>query len=110
MTTFVQFNASQYANFQFNPTLDEVTYTAICTFNVYSSRYYISIYNSNGTLIVINPIVASPDDFDINLVFGYFQTSLHAHWHDARCEWLAATNADALATQKAADSSAIECE
>jgi hypothetical protein len=75
MTTFVQFNSSQYANFQFNPTLDGVTYTAICTFNVYSSRYYISIYNSNGTLIVINPIVASPDDFDINLVFGYFQTS-----------------------------------
>jgi len=26
-------------------------------------------------LIVTNPVVASPDNFDINLVFGYFQTS-----------------------------------
>ena len=75
MTTLVAFNPSAYANFQFNPELDGVTYTAICTWNLYGERYYISIYNNNGTLIVINPIVASPDNYDINLVYGYFQIS-----------------------------------
>jgi len=75
MTTFVQFNPSPYANFQFNPELDGTSYTATCTWNTYSSRYYINIYDNYGTLIVTNPLIASPDDFDINLVYGYFQTS-----------------------------------
>ena len=75
MTTFVQFNPSPYANFQFNPELDGTSYTATCTWNTYSSRYYINLYDNYGTLIVTNPLIASPDDFDINLVYGYFQTS-----------------------------------
>jgi len=75
MMTTILFNPSPLANFQFNPTLDGVTYVAICTWNIYGERYYINIYDNNGTLIVTNPIVASPDDFDINLVFGYFQSS-----------------------------------
>ena len=75
MTTFVQFNPSPYANFQFNPELDGTSYTATCTWNTYSSRYYINIYDNYGTLIVTNPLIASPDDFDIDLVYGYFQTS-----------------------------------
>ena len=74
MTT-VNFNPSPYANFQFNPTLDGITYVAICTLNTYSARYYVSIYDNSGNLIVTNPIIASPDNFNINLVFGYFQTS-----------------------------------
>lgn len=76
MTTFVQFKPSQFANFQFSPTLDGISYTAICTWNIYAPRYYISIYDNNGTLIVTNPIVGSPDNFDINLVYGYFQSTL----------------------------------
>ena len=75
MTTLIRFNPTPFANFQFNPTLDGVNYVAIVTWNLYSSRYYINIYNNNGTLVVTNPVVASPDDFNINLVFGYFQTS-----------------------------------
>jgi len=75
MTTLVPFNPSAYANFQFNPELDGITYIAIVTWNIYGERYYINIYNNNSTLIVTNPVVASPDNFDINLVFGYFQTS-----------------------------------
>ena len=75
MTTFVQFNPSPYANFQFNPTLDGTSYTATCTWNTYAPRYYINIYDNYGTLIVTNPLIASPDDFDINLVYGYFKTS-----------------------------------
>ena len=73
--TLIPFNPSAYANFQFNPELDGVTYIGIVTWNLYGERYYINIYNNNGTLIVTNPLIASPDDYDINLVFGYFQTS-----------------------------------
>lgn len=75
MTTFIKFDPSPSANFQFNATLDGANYIVICTWNVYSARYYLNVYNNNGTLIVTNPIVASPDDFDINLVFGYFYAS-----------------------------------
>ena len=75
MTTLINFNPSASANFQFNPTLDGITYTAICTWNLYAPRYYISVYDNSGNLIVTNPLVASPDDFDINLIFGYFKTS-----------------------------------
>lgn len=75
MTTLVNFNPTPFANFQFNPTLDGVSYVAICTWNLYGQRYYINIYNNNGTLILSRPIIASPDVYDINLLFGYFQTS-----------------------------------
>jgi len=75
MTTLVNFNPNAFANFQFNPTLDGVTYVAICTWNLYGQRYYINIYDNNGTLIMSRPIIASPNDYDINLLFGYFQTS-----------------------------------
>ena len=73
--TLIAFNPSPNANFQFNPVLDGITYIAICTWNIYSEAYYISIYNSSRTLIVNRPIVASPDNYNINLVFGYFITS-----------------------------------
>ncbi len=73
--TLIAFNPSPNANFQFSPVLDGITYIAICTWNIYREAYYISIYNSSRTLIVNRPIVASPDNYNINLVFGYFRTS-----------------------------------
>lgn len=75
MATVVPFKPSSTANFQFNLTLDGNSYTAICTWYAYGARYYISIYDTFNTLIVMCPIVGSPDGYDINLVFGYFQTS-----------------------------------
>jgi len=75
MTTFVAFNPSPSANFQFNPVLDGTTYTAICTWNGYGNRYYINIYDAFKTLILSIPIIASPDNYDINLVKNYFFTS-----------------------------------
>jgi hypothetical protein len=73
--TIVPFNPIPSSNFQFNCTLDGQPYTAIITWNYYSPRYYINIYDTAGNLIVSNPMVGSPDNFDINLVYGYFQTS-----------------------------------
>ena len=73
--TIIPFNQTATANFQFNPVLDGTTYVAICTYNSYAARFYISIYDTSGNLIMIRPIVGSPDEYDINLLFGYFQAS-----------------------------------
>ena len=75
MTTFIKFDPVPSANFQFNCTLDTQPYTVIVTWNTYSPRYFINIYNTAGNLIVTNPLTGSPDNYDINLVFGYFTTS-----------------------------------
>lgn len=75
MTTIVNFAPAATANFQFNCTLDGASYVAVCTYNNYSPRYYISIYDSFRNLIMIRPIIGSPDDYDINILFGYFTTS-----------------------------------
>jgi len=74
MTT-VSFNPSPNANFQFNATFDGRSYVVVCTYNNYSPRYYINIYDSARNLIVTRAMVGSPDNYDINLLFGYFNTS-----------------------------------
>lgn len=84
MTTFIQFDPASTANFQFNPVLDGITYVAICTYNSYGQRYYFSIYDNNGALIVSRPIIASPPDYAINLVFGYFKTSTLVYRYNSR--------------------------
>jgi hypothetical protein len=55
--------------------LDGVIYIAVCTYNVFSQRYYISIYDTSRNLILYQPVIGSPVDANINLVFGYFKTS-----------------------------------
>lgn len=75
MTTFA-FNPNQNANFRFSPTLDGVTYTAICTWNIYGQRYYISIYDNVGTLMVSRPVIGSPDNYDIDIIKGFFTSTL----------------------------------
>ena len=75
MTTIVKFEPSPNANFQFNPTLDGVGYVAVCTYNNYSPRYYISIYDLSRNLIMTRPIVGSPDNYDINILAGFFTNS-----------------------------------
>lgn len=74
MTTFY-FNPQPTQNFTFSPTLDGVTYVAMCTYNVYGQRYYISIFDTSRNLIVYQPVIGSPPNFDIDLVFGFFKTS-----------------------------------
>lgn len=75
MTTFVTFAPSSIAPFQFNPILDNVAYVAICPWNVYGQRYYLTIYTNSGQLVLSIPIVGSPNNYDINLLFGYFRNS-----------------------------------
>ena len=62
-------------NFQFSPTLDGITYVAVVTWNAYGARWYISISDTSGNLVMYRPVVASPPEYSINLLFGYFFTS-----------------------------------
>lgn len=75
MTTIIPFDQTSTANFTFQPQLDGNSYVAVCTYNAYAPRFYISIYDTARNLIMVRPIVGSPDDYDINLLFGYFNTS-----------------------------------
>ena len=75
MTTYIQFKPQPNTPFQFNLTLDSVAYVAIVTWNVYGQRYYVGIYNTSKTLIMLRPLIGSPPEYDINLVFNYFKTS-----------------------------------
>lgn len=76
MTTIFKFQPSSTGNFQFNPVLDGTAYIAVCTYNSYSPRYYINIYDNGRNLIMTRPIVGSPDDSDINMLFGYFNSTM----------------------------------
>jgi hypothetical protein len=76
MTTLIQFNPSPSANFRFSPSLDGRTYNAVCTWNAYGCRYYLSIYDVLGNLQLSLPLIASPDDGNINLTQGYFDTAI----------------------------------
>ena len=75
MATLITFTPTANANFQFNCVLDGNPHTVIVTWNNYTPRYYINVYDTAGQLIVISPLIGSPNGYDINLVFGYFQTS-----------------------------------
>lgn len=72
----VPFTPSDTANFQFQTTLDGSPYNCICTFNAYAQRYYLSVYDLVGTLIVSRPVIASPDFYNVDLAAGYFDTSV----------------------------------
>ena len=75
-TNSIRFTPASNANFQFQVTLDGNVYNAIVTWNIYSERYYINIYNLNNNLIVCLPLIGSPIDYNISLTAGYFTTQL----------------------------------
>lgn len=60
MTTTFPFTPSTSAPVQFSPVLDGQTYSAIISWNVFAQRFYLNLYDSNGTLIVCKAVVGSP--------------------------------------------------
>jgi hypothetical protein len=76
MPTIVPFNPQPTANFTFSPTLDNNTYQAVVTWNTYSNRYYLNIYTLTRALMVSIPLIASPDDGNIDLMAGFFNTPI----------------------------------
>lgn len=69
MTT-TAFAPSAFQLFSFRTTLDGRLYSVGTTWNVYRQGWYINVYDQTNALVVARPLVA-----EINLVFGYFQTS-----------------------------------
>lgn len=59
MTTVVPFTPSALGPFQFQPTLDGITYNAVVTWNLFAQRYYISLFTLDGTLIFNLPLIGS---------------------------------------------------
>lgn len=76
MTTLIPFNPAPNANFQFQCTLDGAPYNVICTFNAYGQRYYVNVYDLNGTLVFSRPLIGSPSFANLSLTLGYFDTTM----------------------------------
>jgi hypothetical protein len=74
--TIYPFTPSAQALFQFQPTFDGTTYNVIIPWNLGGQRYYVSVYTLAGDLVYNLPQVASPDNYDINLNWGYFTSTL----------------------------------
>jgi hypothetical protein len=70
--------------FTFNPTLDGAIYSASVTWNLFGQRWYININQTNGPLIVCKPLVSSDEAAPINLLSGYFTTSVMYFFADSQ--------------------------
>ena len=75
-TTYVDFVPSNAAPFQFQATLDDVSYNVIVTWNLFGRRYYVNVYALDGTLQIATAMVGSPVGYDISLVAGLFTSKL----------------------------------
>jgi len=75
MTTYYPFTPSATQPFQFQPTFDGNVYTVVVTWNVSGQRWYYNIYTLSGVRVVTQALISSPDNYDINLLGGYFKTS-----------------------------------
>lgn len=62
--------------FQFNPTLDGDVYAGVVRWGLFGQRWYLFLSDLNGDLVVTLPLIASPNDYDISLVAGYFTDKL----------------------------------
>ena len=56
-------------------TLDGTAYTLATMWNLYRADWYVSLTDQSGNLIINQPLVGSPDDYDILIAPGTFTTS-----------------------------------
>ena len=76
MSTKYSFPQDTRSAVTFNPTLDGETYTAKITWNVFGQRWYLSIYDSSLERILTTALIGTPSSFDLNLLRGYFTTTM----------------------------------
>ena len=76
MITYVKFQPSNAAPFIFSAVFDGIQYSISVTWNLTGLRYYVNIYGSDGVLVLSAPVVGSPTGFDVNIVSGYFKSTL----------------------------------
>lgn len=76
MTT-IAFTPSPLATPPFSTivTLDGGAYLLSVLWNLAGQRWYISLADQNGTIVLNRPLTGSPTGSDINMTFGVFVTS-----------------------------------
>ncbi len=75
ITTFIPFIPPANSQFTFNVTLDGATYTLSVSWNTLSQDWFLNCLDLSQNHIFTFKMNASPDGYDINLIFGYFITS-----------------------------------
>lgn len=61
--------------FVFAAVFDGQSYQVAIQWNAFGQRWYMAITATGNTLVVCKALIASPDDYDINILAGYFVTS-----------------------------------
>ncbi|ECC3814921.1 hypothetical protein E1L19_01180 [Salmonella enterica subsp. enterica] len=67
MTDIIHFKPDGREPFQFTVTVGEYELFARVPFNLYANRYYLELKDSSGDVVVYCPLIASPENYDINL-------------------------------------------
>lgn len=75
-TAIIPFAPSLTDNFQFQATFDGVSYSLVVLWSLYSKRWYIACNTLQGQLVYMVPLIGSPDNYDISLNIGYFDTPM----------------------------------
>jgi hypothetical protein len=76
MATLVPFLPSPISAFRFSATFDDALHDCIVHWNVVGQRWYLTVVRQDGTRIVTIARVASPDNYDIDLIAGYFASTM----------------------------------
>lgn len=75
MTTYIQFSPRPTTVSQYQVTLDGQQYNLLVPWSLYRKNWYIDLYDLQNNLVLSEGLVGSPDYYDIDLVWGYFETS-----------------------------------
>lgn len=76
--TVTTFTPTASGPFAFDAMLDGQNYSCAVTWNLWAQRWYLNVYDTSANLIVCRALIASPSPpaVPINLLFGYFFTSI----------------------------------
>lgn len=77
--TVTPFTPSPLAPFQFQTTLTArdgtaATYNCFVVWNTFGQRWYLLIGDQNNTLVLAQPLIASPPGYDISLCRGMWSS------------------------------------
>lgn len=71
MTTYISFQPNSLTPFSFRASVGGTMLNATVPWNLYSNRYYLKLVDGQGNAVGYEPLVASPDGYDINLALPY---------------------------------------
>lgn len=74
-TALYPFSGNELKSMIFTPLLDGEVYNCQTKWNIAGQRWYLNITDNSGARQLTMPIIGSPDDYDINLLVGVFDTS-----------------------------------